>query len=56
MNRDDRFLRTMIEAVALNNIEQPEPEYVDPKEMATEEHKKILDWFKKYLEDITVGK
>jgi len=34
----------------------PEPEYVDPKEMATEDHKKILDWFEKYLEDITVGK
>jgi hypothetical protein len=56
LNRDVRFLKMMIEAVALNNIEQPEPEHVDPKEMTTEEHKKILDWFEKYLEDITVGK
>jgi len=28
---------------ALNNIEQPEPENIDPKAMVTEEHKKILD-------------
>jgi len=33
----------MVEAVMLNNIEQPEPENIDPKAMVTEEHKKILD-------------
>lgn len=45
-----RFLRMMVEAIAFNNIEQPEPAHIDPKAMITEEHKKILDWFHNYME------
>ena len=52
MNRDVRFLRLMVEAIALNNIDQPEPEHVDANAMVTEEHKKILDWFHKYMEHL----
>lgn len=52
MNRDVRFLRMMVEAIALNNIDQPEPEQIDAKAMVTEEHKKILDWFHKYMEHL----
>jgi hypothetical protein len=52
MNRDVRFLRMMIEAIALNNIDQPEPEHIDAKAMVTEEHKKILNWFHKYMEHL----
>jgi hypothetical protein len=52
MNRDVRFLRMMIEAIALNNIDQPEPEHIDAKTIATEEHKKILNWFHKYMEHL----
>ena len=33
MNRDVRFLRMMVEAIALNNINQPEPEHIDAKAM-----------------------
>jgi hypothetical protein len=52
MNRDVRFLRMMIEAIALNNTNQPEPEHIDAKAMVTEEHKKILNWFHKYMEHL----
>lgn len=52
MNRDVRFLRLMVEAIALNNIDQPEPEHVDANTMVTEEHKKILNWFHKYMEHL----
>lgn len=50
MNREIRFLQLMVEAVALNNIDQPEPERIDPKTTLTGEHKKILDWLVKYMQ------
>jgi hypothetical protein len=52
MHMDVRFLRIMIEAVVLNNIDQPEPEHIDAKAMVTEEHQRILDWFHKYMEHL----
>jgi len=49
-NNEVRFLQLTIESVALNNIEQPEPEPIDSSLMLSEEDKKVLKWIRKYME------
>ena len=49
-NKEIRFLQLLIESVALNNIEQPEPERIDPSLILSGEDKKVLEWIKKYME------